>query len=159
MESACHGGVFTAILSPCKEAWWSEREAANSIGTVDIPIKEVHKVLWETFLSCFAVLWNCCVFWNDKDVYVCEEGLWAVWVGRAYTHTQTHTRTHAHMYTGSEAERLSPLPPFDLCPQACLPARRCTVPRTLTPCSPATPHNCLSEISQGRLQTVLQLFH
>ncbi|MED6260334.1 Paired box protein Pax-7, partial [Ataeniobius toweri] len=46
-----------------------------------------------------------------------------------------------------------------LSPQACLPARRCTVPRTLTPCSPATPHNCLSEISQGRLQTVLLLFH
>ncbi|XP_054866702.1 paired box protein Pax-7a isoform X4 [Amphiprion ocellaris] len=46
-----------------------------------------------------------------------------------------------------------------LSPQACLPARRCTVPRTLTPCSPATPHNCLREISQGRLQTVLLLFH
>ncbi|CAB1418030.1 unnamed protein product [Pleuronectes platessa] len=46
-----------------------------------------------------------------------------------------------------------------LSPQACLPARRCTAPRTLTPCSPATPHNCLREISQGRLQTVLLLFH
>lgn len=140
-----------------------DRESGKSvswIGMVDrdfiaVLMKEVHKVLWGTFFFCFAVLWKCCVFWNDKDVCLCvfEEGLWAVWVGRASTHTHTHT------YMGSEAERLSPLPPFDLCPQACLPARRSTVPRTLTPCSPATPHNCLREISQGRLQTVLLLFH
>lgn len=125
------------------------------------------KFCWKLcfFFSCFAVLFKCCVFWNDKDVNVCAHvcvymrafGL-CEWAG-AYTHRSAHAHTHTHTYTGSEAERLSPLPPFDLCPQACLPALRCTVPRALTPCSPATPHNCLTEISQGRLQTVLLLFH
>lgn len=100
---------------------------------------------------CFGMTRMCvcvCVYLR-RAFGLCE------WAGPPHTHTYTNT----HTYTGSEAERLSPLPPFDLCPQACLPARRCTVPRTLTPCSPATPHNCLREISQGRLQTVLLLFH
>ena len=77
----------------------------------------------EELFFCFAVLWKCCVFWNDKDVCVCvcvsEEGLWAVWVGRASTHTYTHTLTHVHGIRGRAA--LTPASLWSVSPG--LPAR------------------------------------
>lgn len=83
-------------------------KSVNSIHLVDrdfiaVLMKEVHKVLWKTFFFCFAVLWKCCVFWNDKDACIWGGPLGCVSGPglHTYIHTHTDTRTRDQRQSGS----------------------------------------------------------
>lgn len=52
------------------------------------------------FLFCSFIKVLCVLEWQGC-VCVCEEGLWAVWVGWASAHTHTHTRTRDQRQSGS----------------------------------------------------------
>lgn len=123
MFSCMIGGRDTATVKG-GNSWWSEISLLRK--------KEVCKVLWGTFFFfCFAVLYKCCVFWNDKDVSVCVCARVCVymrafglceWAG-AYTHAEAHVhaRAHTHVHRIRGRAALTPASLWSVSPG--LPAR------------------------------------